>query len=160
MRPMQRCYYILCCFCAAGTFAQATPLGQRTSASGAVNKSVTVPGQKIQLKAMTSSLGSSYSVKTVTDEARTMKEFINSDGVVFAVSWDGYGRPDFAEIFGTYYADYQMQLKTRNRAIGRNVVATGDSQFVITNISRGPVMMGLAYVPGLLPAGVAAEDLK
>lgn len=160
MRLMQRCFYIIFSICGAGTLAQATPLGQRTSATGAVNKSVTVPGQKIQMKAMTSSLGSSYSVKTVTDEVRTMKEFINSDGVVFAVSWDGYGRPDFAENFGTYYADYQLQLKTRNRAMGRNVVSTGDSQFVITNISRGPVMIGLAYVPSLLPAGVAAEDLK
>ncbi len=150
-------------------FVHATPLGERSPVEGSVltSPTSTAPASKslatnpsVRVMAKTSSLGSTYSVKTVTSDVRMMKEYLNSDGVVFAVSWSGLGAPNFAEIFGSYYAEYQAQVKARIHGRSRNRLHLEGASLVVSNIGHGSSMMGLAYVPSLLPPGVAPEDLQ
>jgi hypothetical protein len=148
-------------------FAHATPLGERSPVEGSVLISSTATASKslsqnpsVRIMAKTSSLGSTYSVKTVTSDVRTMKEYLNSDGVVFAVSWSGLGAPNFAEIFGSYYTEYQAQVKARLHGRSRNRLQLEGASLVVSNVGHGSSMMGLAYVSSLLPPGVAPEDLQ
>jgi hypothetical protein len=150
-------------------FAYATPLGERSPVQGSVVGSPTtaLPASKsiasfpsVRVMAQTSSLGSTYSVKTVISDVRTMKEYLNSDGVVFAVSWSGLGAPNFAELFGSYYTEYQAQVKARIPGRSRNRLHVEGASLVVSNLGHGSSMIGLAYVPSLLPPGVVPEDLQ
>jgi len=152
---------ILISFIGGGGIAQATALGEKVPEVSAQQvKSQTNSNLKISQKV--SSLGVSYSVQETEQEGQLMKEFVNSDGVVFAVSWKGLGPPDFSDILGKYYKDFQAQSQSNSllQAHSRNRMNIKTTDIVVRNSAHGSSMRGLAYVPALLPAGVAVEELK
>ncbi|MGZ3774319.1 MAG: DUF2844 domain-containing protein [Pseudobdellovibrionaceae bacterium] len=135
----------------------ATPLGKNVNDSSAKAK---VSTQSLKVISKVSSLGAAYSIRETTDDIRTLKEFVREDGVVFAVSWQGLGRPDFSEIFGDYYSEYSRELKSQMKGRHRNRMQVNASGIVVTNSGHGSFMQGLAYIPNLLPVGMAPGDLK
>ncbi|HEX7674020.1 MAG TPA: DUF2844 domain-containing protein [Bdellovibrio sp.] len=142
--------------------AGATGLGRKINDVTVQSKAEASSSQKMKITAKTSSLGAAYSVREITTSARTVREFVNADGVVFAVAWVGEGRPDFTDVFGDYYSKYKTALAqsrlTQPRV--RNHLAINTSDIVVKNSAMGSMMKGFAYIPNLLPSGVAAEDLK
>src|SRR5437868_13973142 len=50
---------------------------------------------------------SRYSTHEMIVSGNTIKEFTNSDGVVFAVSWRGFSKPDLNVLFGCYFSEYK-----------------------------------------------------
>ena len=139
--------------------AGATGLGQKINDATVQSKSQAVVSQKMKITAKTSSLGAAYSVREIANDARVMREFVDSEGTAFAVAWKGEGRPDFTEVFGDYYSKYKQAMQTTLRR-DRNHLAVNSSDIVVKNSAMGTRMKGFAYIPSLLPPGVAAEDLK
>lgn len=142
--------------------ANATGLGQKINDATVQSKAEVSTSQKMKITAKTSSLGSAYSVREITNTARVMREFVDSEGVVFAVAWKGEGRPDFTVIFGDYYSQYKSALMASRwmQPRNRNRLFINTSDIVVKNTAMGSMMSGFAYIPNLLPAGVAIEDLK
>lgn len=150
---------IVACFQVGTLSVQAGVLGVKINNSSVQSKAQVDP-TSIKTSAKTSSLGAAYSVREIDNGIRIVKEFVDSEGVVFAISWEGLGRPDFSEIFGDYYDDFVNESKAQFKSRNRKSMNVQASRIVVTNSGHGSDMRGLAYLPAFLPSGVAPEDLK
>lgn len=110
---------------------------------------------------------SSYTVRTATLANGTVeREYVNADGVVFGVAWNGPFAPDFQALFGTSaFATYTSGLQAarasnglRGRA-GGPVTVTSEG-LVVQMAGHQRALSGRAYMPGLLPSGISASDIQ
>ncbi|MBS0579596.1 MAG: DUF2844 domain-containing protein [Proteobacteria bacterium] len=89
-----------------------------------------------------------------------VREFVGTDGRVFAVSWHGIGNPDLRQVLGSYYARYEqgsaLALHSSHRQL---VISLADFRFENAGRQRGG-FAGRAWVPAMLPATFSTDDLK
>jgi len=88
----------------------------------------------------------------------TVKEFLNAAGTVFAVSWSGPFPPNLQQLFGdSYFQRYRSAALARP---GRHPVHMRESDLMVDVNGHTGVFSGHAWLPGLLPAGVAGSDTQ
>ncbi len=102
---------------------------------------------------------SAFEVHELTLPSGTqLREYATPAGLVFAVTWNGPAMPDLQQTLGAYFTDYTAAAQTnpnghrRLRYVSRDVV--------IESGGRMRAFFGRAYLPGLLPAGVSATELR
>ncbi|QDK37458.1 DUF2844 domain-containing protein [Bdellovibrio sp. NC01] len=145
----------------AWTNAQAAALGENISSNSSLQAKVSAQStSNMKTSSKTSSLGASYTVREITEDVRVIKEYVNSSGVVFAVSWSGTGLPDLAATFGSYYAAYKEKVAAKTPNRNRRIATVETADLVFSNMTVGASMKGMAYISKLLPAGLAPEDLQ
>jgi len=91
----------------------------------------------------------------------TVREYVSSNGTVFAVAWQGPWLPDLRQMLGPYFDDYQRALQSstgRRRARGSLTVELPDLTVQMTGHPRA--FAGRAYVPRLMPLRVQAETIR
>jgi len=106
--------------------------------------------------------GKGYSVETITVAGMTVKEYVSSAGIVFAVSWRGIGAPDLPLLFGSYIDEYReglTALQNRKPRIRRPMVLR-TAHMVVERAGHARSMWGRAFVPDLLPATISPEDIQ
>jgi hypothetical protein len=88
-----------------------------------------------------------------------VREYVNADGLVFAVAWRGSTLPDLKQIFGEDHfqaflaASPAQHTPHKSRAVrepGLVARSSGSARF----------FSGLAYVPSLMPPTVREEDIR
>lgn len=135
-------------------------LGQAPSASIAGAVASPVPAAKAA--ATGSVAGSSlYSTHVTQLESGTVvREFSNSKGVVFAVSWQGPVLPDLTELLGSYFKTFKTATE-QARAGGRRGGSMGlmRDDLVVNSSGRMRDFFGYAYAPALIPTGVSIKDV-
>jgi hypothetical protein len=97
-----------------------------------------------------------------------VREFTTPGGVVFGVAWEGQFAPDLQQLLGPYYQQVQQsaeQQKAERQQAGQYpqrggpaVVNTPGLVFVHSGHPRS--FHGMAYIPQLVPQGVAADDIR
>jgi len=99
-----------------------------------------------------------YTIQTLAlPIGTTVREYLNSAGTVFAVSWTGRMPPDLHQLLGVYYP----QFYSAARAIpGRHPVAVNSAGLVLNAEGHGRLFHGRAWIPDLLPAGVSGADIQ
>jgi hypothetical protein len=80
---------------------------------------------------------------------------VDHDGLVFAVAWEGPLLPDFARLLGSAYPVYQEALRQQKRG-----VSVQGAELVIESGGMMRAFNGRAYLPGRLPAGLTAQDIR
>jgi len=115
--------------------------------------------------AMKSSGNAAYTVQEIQASGHTMNEYINKEGVVFALSWSGATRPDLATYLGDYYSEFRASEEAQAKATKRlsrstSVLTVTTAHVVVRKEGHMRDMHGFAYAPSLVPAGVSVEDLK
>jgi Protein of unknown function (DUF2844) len=107
--------------------------------------------------------GPGFSVQEITAASGTVvREYVSPAGVVFAVSWSGPSMPDLQQTLGSYFAQYQAAVKSQRASgarPGHDHLAIRQPSLVVHAAGHMRQYFGLAYVPALLPANVAASDL-
>lgn len=113
-------------------------------------------------------LGAAAPVVTSTEryevhESRTVdggvvRQYVNSQGTVFAVTWSARFRPNLQQLLGAHYAEYLSAA--RGHATGHHVFSVTTPGFVIGIVQRPRGSAGTAHLPALLPAGMRAEELR
>jgi hypothetical protein len=134
-------------------FSQAT-LGEHKS---------TIGNDVVQLKAAQKASNVSsdqYTVQVMEASGNTIREYANSEGVVFAVSWRGISKPDLTVLFGSYFDEYKSVLEKSPRQPGKRNVAMQTSRMVIRRGGHMRDQRGFAFVPSLVPSGLNLEDLE
>lgn len=108
------------------------------------------------------SAAASYSVQEIHSAAGTVvREYVSSAGKVFAVTWQGQWPPDMRQLLGNYFEQYAQAVKAQSSArIGRRPVEIEQPGLVVQMVGHPRSFRGRAYVPDLLPAGVAAEAIQ
>ncbi|MBL0123278.1 MAG: DUF2844 domain-containing protein [Betaproteobacteria bacterium] len=125
----------------------------------------TIHADQIRYKGARSESASANGLMT-THEIRMsdgsgIKQYVNSAGVVFAVSWRTRLKPDLEALLGPRFA---LQGATVGAAAGVAGIKRQQSirqpNLVVHQGGRMNAFAGLAYVPTLVPEGIDAELLR
>lgn len=87
----------------------------------------------------------------------TVREFVSPQGKVFGIAWQGPFRPDFQQLFGTYFQQFTDSAKSHRRGSPLSIEQPG---LVVYSGGHMRAFFGKAFVPAMLPQGVTANDIK
>jgi len=135
----------------SSSFAQAALGGSQTS----------VDQDRAHLAARSLTItNSAYSLQTLSQtNGDVVREFMNPEGVIFAVTWQGPARPDLRQLLGDRFATLQADNAVRTRRT-RAPMTVDRSDFVVHAAGHSGAFWGMAYLPQALPSGFNLSDLK
>jgi hypothetical protein len=96
----------------------------------------------------------------VTDNGMQVREFLNRNGVVFAVSWAGPALPDLQRLLGSQFAVYAAALSAREHLGLHRSVRVATSGLVVESDGQLRSYVGRAYLPAMIPGNVSMADLR
>ena len=103
-----------------------------------------------------------FQVRTTTDEGGTrINEYSTPAGQIFAYTWQGPTMPDLKTLLGGFYDSWRDGAASA-QASGSALHATRIARPDVIVESGGQMRsyVGRAWLPGALPAGVSADDLR
>lgn len=124
-------------------------------------KASSVQTDQVQMKAAVrpGAQASQYSVQTLqTPSGITIHEYADTQGNVFAVTWQGPFKPDLKQLLGQYFDTYVTAAQKLHGGLHHQTVAVPN--LVVHSQGHMRAFSGMAYLPSLLPAGVKPSDLK
>lgn len=100
-----------------------------------------------------------YAVHEIQTVSGTMiREYVSAQGLVFAVAWQGPLMPDLQQILGSHFADYQAAAQNQRAGLGASLVQL--PELVVQSGGHMRAFFGRAYIPQLLPANVAVDEIR
>jgi len=135
-------------------------LGQAPSGSVAIAspQSQTPPNKRMAFAPAAAS--GLYTVhENMLESGTSVREFVTSGGVVFAVAWRGPVLPDLSALLGNYFAAFKLETDRLRTTGGRGPVNIQAADLVVQSNGRMRRFFGYAYAPTLIPAGVDINDL-
>jgi hypothetical protein len=101
-----------------------------------------------------------YRVHELRDVTRnvSVREYVNPDGKVFGVAWDGQTKPDISQVLGPYFTRYVNAAAGQSMA--RQLRNIDQPDFVLRMSGHMRHFTGSAWVPGLVPADVDPMEVK
>jgi Protein of unknown function (DUF2844) len=100
-----------------------------------------------------------YTISEITQPSGTVvREYVSSEGKVFAVTWSGMAAPDLQQTLGTYFEQYKAASAAPHS--GHNHLAIRQSDLVVTTGGHMRAWKGQAYVPSLLPPNFSLDEIK
>jgi|GEM_PF-541500 len=90
-----------------------------------------------------------------------VREYTNANGMVFAVTWSGPGKPDLRMLLGPYFTAFQANSEVIARATHalRRPPQVNQPDLQIQTGGHMGWFHGVAFVPSLAPPGFAVTDL-
>lgn len=89
-----------------------------------------------------------------------VNEYAAPDGTVFAVTWHGQFPPPMQQILGAYFQQYTAVLQSQRKIYGRRPLNIQEPGLVVQTGGHMGAQFGRAFVPGLLPQGITADQLQ
>ena len=94
------------------------------------------------------------------DGGMRVREFVNRNGIVFAVAWSGPVVPDLQSLLGPSFATYSRALAAlQQTGLHRSLQLAADG-LIIELGGHMRAYSGRAYLPALLPPGTPTADLR
>jgi Protein of unknown function (DUF2844) len=101
----------------------------------------------------------SYRVHEIQLPSGTLlREYVGSDGKVFAIAWNGPAIPNLRQTLGQYFDNYVTAAKA-NRS-GHHHLQIQQSDLVVQSSGHMRAFSGRAYLPPAVPGGVSVGDLR
>jgi hypothetical protein len=95
-----------------------------------------------------------------TDSGMRVREFLNQDGIVFAVAWSGPVVPGLKGLLGPRFAAYSHALAALQQpGLHRSLRITSED-LVVELGGHLRAYSGRAFLPALIPSGVQTADLR
>jgi len=104
-----------------------------------------------------------WTVNTATqDNGTVIREYIGSNGTVFAVSWHGPRVASFDTLLGSYFPEWQKGLAAAHAARGGGYgpVAVFESGLVVESGGHMGALTGRAWLPAALPQGFTTDQIQ
>jgi len=101
-----------------------------------------------------------YTIQAIESDSVTVREYISTSGVVFAIAWNGLVHPDLAQLLGSYIGEYREALRQTTHKPGRRHVQVKTGNIVVEKWGHMRNLGGRAYIPALIPAGVTIDEIK
>ena len=106
------------------------------------------------------STASSYRVQMTHFNGREIREYIDQNNVVFAVSWKGRSHPDLSRLLGAHFSEYQNEVTRAQKSQGRFPKMFKTSHLQVHFFGHMRSVEGYAFEERLLPADFTMEALK
>jgi hypothetical protein len=101
----------------------------------------------------------SYRVHEIQSPSGTLvREFVGSDGKVFALAWNGPVAPNLRQTLGRYFDNYVAAAKTSHSGHHQLQFQSGD--LVVQASGHMRLFSGRAYLQPAVPAGISIGDLR
>jgi hypothetical protein len=114
----------------------------------------------------TSAATAAYTVHEIQSPAGTVvREYVSSAGEsagkVFGVAWQGQWPPDMRQLLGSYFDQYVQAAKAQSSDRFRRRPMMIELPGLVVEVGGHPrAFTGRAFVPGMLPTGIRAEDIR
>ena len=95
-----------------------------------------------------------------TDNGLRVREFVNRDGLVFAVAWSGPAEPNLQHLLGVHFIQYHQARMAQTPPGLRRALRLALPDLVIESGGHMRAYRGRAYLPARMPDGVSTADLK
>jgi hypothetical protein len=148
----------------AGALLLGFSLPVRASLGGNVSS---VESDRAQMKANVQLMQhNTYDIHEIQEPGGTVvDEYVSPQGTVFAVSWHGQFPPPMQQILGTYFQQYSAALQARSsqaqpRMYGHRPLDIEQPGLVVQTFGHMRAHSGRAYVPNLLPQGMAVDQIQ
>jgi len=100
-----------------------------------------------------------YTVKEITLPSGTIvREYVSTEGKVFAVGWSGMSQPDLQQTLGTYFEQYKAAASAPHA--GHHHLTIHQPELVLISGGHMRAWTGKAYVPALLPPNFSVDDIR
>ncbi|MFI4889375.1 MAG: DUF2844 domain-containing protein [Steroidobacterales bacterium] len=93
------------------------------------------------------------------DAGMRIREFVDCDGVVFAVAWSGPVVPDLHMLLGASYSTYTAALAAVTQRPLHRFVRIASPGLIVESGGHMRALSGRAYLPDLVPPGLSAADI-
>jgi Protein of unknown function (DUF2844) len=133
---------------------------QAEAALGGSADSVTTDRKALSAAHRSTTTRAGYTIQEIASDATTVREYVSTTGVVFAVAWNGLMHPDLTTLLGSYSGEYQTALRKTSRKHGLRRQHVQSEQIVVEKWGHMRNLQGRAYVPALIPAGVTSDEIK
>ncbi len=121
--------------------------------------SVMTDSARLQAK-VRSVAGASFTIHNLAlPNGGEVRQFTRADGTVFAVAWNGPGRPDLRQLLGPRFDVVQAENSPSRGRFRRHALTVQRPDFVVRTGGHPGAFFGLAYLPPSLPAGTSEKDL-
>ena len=101
-----------------------------------------------------------YTIQEITYSGATVREYISSSDVVFAIAWNGQVHPDLKVLLGSYLDQYENALQETPRAFGRRYQKVTTDTIVVEKGGHMGSLWGRAYIPALMPPDVSVDMIE
>jgi hypothetical protein len=89
-----------------------------------------------------------------------VREYVSTEGTVFAVAWQGPTIPNLRRLLGSYYPEFERAAEAARDLRRRGPLVIQNPDLVVQSGGHMRAYSGRAYLPGLLPPGVRAEEIR
>lgn len=111
-------------------------------------------------KRMNGSVSSLFSVQELQTDSSHIKEYVDGNGIIFALTWSGLDHPDLAVLLGSYFSDYHSKEQVTPRRHGVRHQRIEAANLVVQKWGHMRKLEGRAYDPKLIPAGVSLDEIQ
>jgi hypothetical protein len=116
--------------------------------------------KRARMLAAAGNAASGFSVNTSTlANGTTVREYVNPNGVVFAVSWNGPFLPDLRSLLGDQFGALTSE-SARHPKAGHSQVHVERPDLTIESTGHMRAYAGRAWINSLLPAGFNTNDIE
>ena len=88
-----------------------------------------------------------------------VREFLNGNGCVFAVTWTGPALPDLRRLMGVRFAEYAAALAALKHPGLQRSLRVAMPDLIVETAGHLRAYVGRAYLPALIPSGVSLSEL-
>jgi hypothetical protein len=104
-------------------------------------------------------LGQQYDMEEITGASGVrVREFLNRNGIVFAVTWSGPVVPDLRTLLGSSFESYAKEVAALKQPGLHRSLRIATPELVVESGGHMRAYSGRAYLPLLIPAGVSTAD--
>lgn len=107
------------------------------------------------IKTKTTSIND-YNIITTEQDGITVNEYINSQNIVFAVTWRGQFLPDFSTLLG----QYSNSVQGNSGKIEHRQFHQDNNNLVVSKSYHDRIKSGFAYLKDELPQNFLLTDLN
>lgn len=130
------------------------------AALGGSADSVATDRKALSAVRRTTTVGPVYTVQEIASDATNVREYVSRDGIVFAIAWNGLLHPDLTTLLGSYAGEYQQAAQKTPRQMGQRRREVRGNRVIVEKWGHMRNLQGRAYVPALVPSGVAIDEIK
>jgi len=146
----------------AAALALMMALGPAWAFLGGDLSSVQTDQTRMRASRVTTSAAQAVSVHDIRlADGSSIRQFVNAQGIVYAVAWSTRMKPDFAQMLGRHAAEFDAGVAAKPRAPGLQrgaIVDRGD--LVVHSAGRPGAFVGKAWLKSQLPAGVSGDAIR
>ena len=149
----------------AGLFFASLILPSRASASLSGDVASVDADQQQMKAARAVHAYAKYSVHEITTPYGTVvREYVSPAGQVFGVAWRGPFLPNLQQLLGSNYAKFAQaaqDVRDAHPRRSRNLPVTVEQpDLFVHSAGHMRAFIGHAYVPGMIPQGVEAQEIR